>query len=253
MSAAVGPVETGPDYSVPALDKAFDVLELLASRSDALSQTEIADALGRSVGQIFRVLTTLEARGWLLRDRASGLYSFSMGAFDLAHRHPPLRGLLVAATPPMRELSDRVRQSCNLSVLDMGAVRVIAQVESPADFGYRVRVGALFPLASATGTVLVAGGEPDVRAELSGALDRGDVARLAVDGSLRRDDPQQPGITDLVLPVRDARGFERAALTVPYVSTSFSEVSADAVFAAASEAAQAISDRIQGGSQDSAR
>jgi DNA-binding IclR family transcriptional regulator len=238
---------------VPALDKAFDVLELLASRSDALSQTEIADAVGRSVGQIFRVLTTLEARGWLLRDRASGLYSFSMGAFDLAHRHPPLRGLLVAATPPMRELSDRVRQSCNLSVLDMGAVRVVAQVESPADFGYRVRVGALFPLASATGTVLVSGGEPDVRAELSGALDPGDVARLAVDGALRRDDPQQPGITDLVLPVRDARGFVRAALTVPYVSTSFSTVSADTVFEAASLAAQAISERIRGSSQDSAR
>ena len=35
----------------------------------------------------------------------------------------------------MRELSDRVQQSCNLSVLDMGAVRVVAQVESPADFG----------------------------------------------------------------------------------------------------------------------
>jgi DNA-binding IclR family transcriptional regulator len=244
---------SGPDYSVPALDKAFDVLELLASRSDGLSQTEIADAVGRSVGQIFRVLTTLEARGWLLRDRASGLYSFSMGAFDLAHRHPPLRGLLVAATPPMRELSDRVQQSCNLCVLDMGAVRVVAQVESPADFGYRVRVGALFPLDSASGTVLVVGGEPDVRAELLGALDARDVTRIAVDGSLRREDPQQPGITDLVIPVRDARGFARAALVVPYIATSFSAVPADTVFEAASEAARAISERIRGGSQDSAR
>jgi DNA-binding IclR family transcriptional regulator len=222
------PVETRPDYSVPALDKAFDVLELLASRSDALSQTEIAEAVGRSVGQIFRVLTALEARGWILRDRASGLYSFSMGAFDLAHRHPPLRGLLVAATPAMRELSERVQQSCNLSVLDMGAVRVVAQVESPADFGYRVRVGALFPLASATGTVLTTG------------------------EAVRRDDPQQPGITDLVLPVLDARGSVRAALTVPYVATTFSAMPVEKVFAAASQAAGAISQRIRGSSQGSA-
>ncbi len=106
------------------------------------------------------MLATLEARGWILRDRASGLYFFSMAAFDLAHRHPPLRGLLVAATPELRALSQEVRQSSNLSVLDMGAVRVIAQVESPADFGYQVRVGALFPLAGATGTVLVAEGSP---------------------------------------------------------------------------------------------
>ncbi len=240
-----------PEYSVPALDKAFDVLDLLASRSDSLSQTEIAEATGWSVSQLFRVLTTLEARGWLLRD--DGQYSFSMAAFDLAHRHPPLRGMLIAATPPMRELSRRVSQSCNLSVLDMGSVRVIAQVESPADFGYRVRVGALFPLASATGTVLVANGEPDLREQLLPALDPADVARLAEDGSLRRDDPQQPGITDLVVPVRDARGYVRAALTVPYVATSFSVIAPDEVLAHAQAAAQAISERIRGRSQEIAR
>jgi DNA-binding IclR family transcriptional regulator len=242
-----------PEYSVPALDKAFDILELLASRSGTMSQTEIAEAIGRSVGQVFRVLSALEARGWLLRDPASGHYSLSMAAFDLAHRHPPLRGLLVAATRPMRELSDRVRLSCNLSVLDMGAVRVVAQVESPADFGYRVRVGALFPLGTPTGTVLVEGSEPDVREQLAGRLEPGDQTLLAVDGSLRRDDPQQPGITDLVVPVRDARGYVRAALTVPYVATSVATMPVEKVFAAASRTAAEISRRIQGRSQGTAR
>ena len=241
------------EYAVPALDKAFDVLELLAERSDGLTQSEIAEATGRSVGQLFRVLSTLEARGWILRERASGLYFFSMAAFDLAHRYPPLRGLLVAATAEMRTLSQEVRQSCNLSVLDMAAVRVVAQVESPADFGYRVRVGALFPLATATGTVLVAEGEPDVRAELFDRLDPDDVARLAADGSLRRDDPLQAGITDLVVPIRDPRGFARAALTVPYVATSFSEFGVERVLEAAVRAGAAIGDRIRGSSQTAAR
>ncbi|HWM32598.1 MAG TPA: helix-turn-helix domain-containing protein [Pseudolysinimonas sp.] len=235
-----------PEYTVPALDKAFDVLDVLASRAGAMSQTDLAEATGRSVSQLFRVLTALEARGWVLRDEG-GMYSFGMGAFDLAHRHPPLRGLLVAATPPMRDLSDRVHLSCNLSVLDMGAVRVVAQVESPADFGYRVRVGALFPLNTPTGTVLVEGGEPDVREHLAGKLDPGDQKRLAVDGSIRRDDPQQPGIIDLVLPVRDSRGYVRAALTVPYVATTFATMPVEKVFAAASKAALEISARIQGG------
>ena len=217
-----------PEYSVPALDKAFDVLDLLASRSDGMSQTEIADATGWSVSQLFRVLTALEARGWLLRD-SGGEYSFSMAAFDLAHRHPPLRGLLVAATPPMRELSRRVSQSCNLSVIDMGSVRVIAQVESPADFGYRVRVGALFPRESATGVALTTG------------------------EAVRRDDPLQPGITDIVVPVLDDAGTARAALTVPYVATSFSVIAPDEVLAHAQAAAQAISERIRGSSQHPAR
>jgi DNA-binding IclR family transcriptional regulator len=50
-----------PDHSVPALDKALDILELLAGRSGGLSQAAIADAVGRSVNRVFRVLQTLEA------------------------------------------------------------------------------------------------------------------------------------------------------------------------------------------------
>ena len=107
-----------PEYSAPAVDKALDILEVLADRADGMTQTELAEATGRSVSQVFRVLMALENRGRIVRDRAAGLYSFSMAAFDLAHRHPPLRGLLIAATPVMRELADAIRQSCNLAVLE---------------------------------------------------------------------------------------------------------------------------------------
>ncbi|PZQ89659.1 MAG: IclR family transcriptional regulator [Leifsonia xyli] len=236
---------TQPDYSAPAVDKALDILEVLADREAGMTQTELAEATGRSASQVFRVLLALEGRGWIIRDR-TGLYSFSMAAFDLAHRHPPLRGLLVAATPIMRELATAVRQSCNLAVLDAGAVRVVAQVESPADFGYRVRVGASFPLASATGTVLVAGAEPGLREALRASVDPAELARIAPDGSLRRDDPREPGIADLVATVWDAAGHARAALTVPYVTTSFSEEDADRVRDAAVRAAAAIAERLAG-------
>jgi hypothetical protein len=219
-----------PEYSVPALDKAFDVLELLADSTRPLSQTEIAEATGRTVSQLFRVLATLETRGWVLRDPDSGLYSFSMAAFDLAHRQPALRGLLDASLPVMRALSERVRQSCNLSVLDAGAVRVIAQVESPADFGYRVRVGALFDAGTtATGAVL------------TGSLD-----------SLRRDDPLQAGITDLVVSIPGPTGA-RAALTVPYVATSFSGIPVAEVVVEAGAAAQLIAARLAGSSRSGHR
>jgi DNA-binding IclR family transcriptional regulator len=213
----------GPEYAAPALDKGLDILELLADQAGGLSQSEIADATGRSVGQIFRVLATLERRGYVSRDRQSGIYSFSMKTFDLAHRHPPLRGLIAVATPPMRDLADRVRQSCNLSVLDAGRVRVIAQVESPADFGYRVRVGAVFPVESTAAGAVLSSDAPE---------------------PVVRPDALQAGILDIVVPVRDG---ERtiAALTLPYVATTFSEVDADAVLAAAMEAADEISLRLR--------
>jgi len=222
-------VTTTPEYAAPALDKGLDILELLAGTSGALSQSEIADATGRSTGQIFRMLSTLERRGYVFRDKRSGLYVLAMKLFELAHQHPPLRGLVSVALPIMQELAHQARQSCNLAVLD-GAVldgtevRVIAQVESPADFGFRVRVGAAFDVATtATGAVLIAGSAE----------------------SLVRADTLHPGITDVVAPVRSASGTV-AALTVPYVATTFSEVDAEQVLQLAARAAKEISDVLQG-------
>ena len=229
-----------PDYAAPALDKALDILELLADQGTGLSQTEIAEAVGRNVSQIYRVLATLERRGYLMRDDRSGLYVLSMALFDLAHRHPPLRGLVQLAAGPMRSLADRVRQSCNLSVDDAGSVRVIAQAESPADFGYHVRVGARFPIeTTATGAVLTAG-----RADA--AAPAPEEAKALRAGYLTRPDRLQAGVTDVVVAVAGRAGETVAALTVPYVATSYSTVGLDEVVDAARATASEISARLGG-------
>lgn len=227
-----GPDATGPDYAVPALDKALDILEALADEGGGLSQGEIAALVGRTPSQVFRVLQRLERRGWIVRERPSGLYLLSTKMLELAHRHPPLRGLVAQALPVMRAVTDAVHQSCNLSILDAGRVRVIAQVESPAAFGFRVRVGAEFPIATPAGRVLTSG---------------------APDGCLRADDSLQPGITDLVAPVLDRDGVTVAAITVPYIATSFSERGIDSVLAEVRSAGRAVSSLLQGESPDAAR
>ncbi|MGA1835614.1 IclR family transcriptional regulator [Herbiconiux sp. 11R-BC] len=235
-----------PDYAVPALDKALDILETLADRPHALSQLEIAQAVDRSPSQIFRVLTTLERRGYLHRDPQSGAYSLSLRLFDLSHRQEPLRSLTDAALGPMRELANATGQSCNLSVLESGGVRVVAQVESPGDFGYRVRVGALFPLeTTATGAVLAAF-DASRAAPQEAAEGEPDAPGRAIrdDGFLERPDPLQPSITDVVFPVLNRERAALAALTVPYVATSFSAVPAARVRELASTAAARITEAL---------
>ncbi|WP_394769705.1 IclR family transcriptional regulator [Lacisediminihabitans sp.] len=246
MTDTRAPDARAPEYSVPALDKALDILELLADTAGGLSQAAIAEAVGRSVGQIFRVLQTLESRGYLHRDGASGLYFFSIMTFELAHRHDPVRGLRQAALGPMRRLSDDVQQSCNLGMLEAGRILILAQVESPASFGFRVRVGAEFPVEStATGAVLVACAAPGDRdAMLSTAADpafAARVARVAEQGFERMADSLQPGITDIVFPLIGASGVALAALTVPYVATTFSGARAQFVEERARAAAAEIS------------
>ena len=226
-----------PDYSVPALDKALDILELLADRSGGLGQATIAAEVDRTVGQVFRVLQVLEARGYLFRDPQSGLYTLSMRMFELAHRQDPVRGLVRAALGPMRALADEVGQSCNLGMTDTGRILILAQVESPASFGFRVRVGAEFPLeTTATGAVLRAfAAERAVSSELDD---------IVANGFLRRDDSLQPGVTDIVFPILGHDGHAIAALTVPYVNTSFSASGVRQVEDRARSAAAEISARL---------
>ena len=226
-----------PEYSAPAIDKALDILEVLADSSGLMSQLEIAKAVDRSPGQIFRPLMRLEKRGYIFREKQSGLYQLSMRIFDLAHRQEPLRSLLTAAVPVMRDLAAEVGQSCNLGILDTEQVRIVAQVESSADFGFRVRVGALFDLAhTATGNVLAA-----FSAGTYDGIDEDLLASIRTDGGLVLPDSAQPGITDVVVPILRSNGQDAvAALTVPYISTSYSSSGVDVVRVTALQAAHEI-------------
>ncbi|MEO8907332.1 MAG: IclR family transcriptional regulator [Microbacteriaceae bacterium] len=240
-----------PDYTVPALEKGLDVLELLANTATPIAQSAIAAHLGRSTGEIFRVLQTLENRSYISRDADSGLYLLTTRLLDLAGRQPALRGLILRAAGPMSELASRTEQSCNLAVLDGAQVRVVAQQESPADFGFRVRVGAAFPLGTtATGAVLLAFAATDQREALRAELARQGEKLRALDdrlerirsqGFAREEDARQAGIIDLSYPVFGADGTAVAALTVPYVATSYSTRDADAVAEKIESAAASIS------------
>ncbi len=224
--------ESTPGYSAPALEKGLDVLELLAHAAGPLTQRDIAAALGRSVGQLFRVLLTLERRGFAIRTEEGG-YLLSDRLFELAHRHAPRRGLLAAAAAPMRRLAEEVGQSCNLGVREGDVVRVVAQAESPTAFGFSVRIGAAFPLdTTVTGQVLQAFGD--------GEPDEPDLRELRRRGHGERQDSLHAGVTDVVYPVLGADGIAAAALTVPYVSTSYSGAGIGAVRAAVRRAADEI-------------
>ncbi len=145
----------------------------------------------------------------------------------------------------MRAFADDVQQSCTLGVIAAGRVLVLAQVESPANFGFRVRVGSEFPIdGTATGAVLTAFADPSaLEPWLTGLSEqtRRRVARIRERGFERADDGLQPGITDIVFPIFGRGQTAVAALTVPYVATSVRAARCQAVEDRALEAAKTIS------------
>ncbi len=153
-SAKVVP-SSGPAYSAPALEKGLDILEMLCRSNAPLSQTEIAEKLGRSVSEIYRMVTCLVSRNYVVN--MSDTYAITTKIFELAHTNPPTNRLLAEAGPIMQELSSELQQSCHLTVYNQGRQIVIAKADNPVGMGYSLRVGAhLDVLVSASGRALLA-------------------------------------------------------------------------------------------------
>lgn len=152
-------------YQAPALDKGLDILEYLSAQSIPLSQTEIAVGIEKTPNEIYRMLMSLESRGYILRDEVSGKYRLSLKLFYLSHRHSPIDELRKAAQFPLEELANTIRQSCHLSILYMNQVMVIIHAKSPGPIALSIEEGNLFPLPiTASGKVLLAYMPEDERA-----------------------------------------------------------------------------------------
>lgn len=218
--------EDGPSYSAPALDKGLDILELLAESETPLSQKAIAERLGRSVGELYRMVNCLVERGYLVN--VDEKYQVTTKLFELAHINPPTHRLLTEAVPIMHRLSGELEQSCHLSVYATGRQVVIAKVDSPTGMGFSLRVGAeLDVLVSASGRVLLAFQDAETRRlrieeSLARRPDHGDTQFGIVLDSIRErgfesmPSVQVRGLYAVAFPILDTRGSALAALTVPY-------------------------------------
>lgn len=142
-------------YNSPALDKGLDILEYLSTQAVNQSQTEIALGINKKPNEIYRMLINLEERGYIIKNQVSGKFKLSLKLYYLAHRHPPLYSLRIAALYPMQELSGFTKQSCHMSILSHGDFLIISQCSSPGPVSLSVEVGSRFPLYGSTSGYII--------------------------------------------------------------------------------------------------
>lgn len=213
-------------YSAPALEKGLDILELLCRSETPLSQKDIAHNLGRSVSEIYRMVTCLVERDYLAN--VDEKYHVTTKLFELAHVNTPTHRLLYEAMPLMQKLSGELDQSCHLSVYNQGRQVVVSKVDAPSGMGFSVRVGAeLDVIISASGRVLLAFQDKETRSmRVAEAIRRRpdhadpqigtilDAVRMRGFESIHS--VQVRGLYAVSFPVLDSQGHAIAALTVPY-------------------------------------
>ncbi|MEO1244352.1 MAG: IclR family transcriptional regulator [Pseudomonadota bacterium] len=217
------------EYSAPALEKGLDILEVLSSKNDGLTSKEISAALGKPMGQLFRMLVVLQQRGYVTYDAQSERYSLTLRIFDIANRLAPVRKLTQAATPLIRELSDTIQQSCHVVIYYDGKGHIVVQQDSPSERILVVRLGAEAPLAdTCSGHVLLAYADDEQRAKMLAAIPgyhrklsktaaKKITERVRSAGYESIQSAQIQGVRDIGFPIFDHMGRCVAALVVPFL------------------------------------
>jgi len=206
--------DEGTSYNAPAVDKALDVLELLGDSSRGMSLTGIADALGRSKQELFRVLVCLQERGYLLRDEAQ-VYRLSTKLFEIGSRHTSTQTLVARGTPHLQRLAALLSESCHLSIVVQNRMLVVARVECDADFVLAVRVGATFEMHCGTSGLVGLAFLPEQSRRKYWKQSRESARRIAAldsqlagireRGFVEMDSPMAMGVTDCAAPVLGGR------------------------------------------------
>jgi DNA-binding IclR family transcriptional regulator len=158
-----------PQYSAPALDKGLDILECLADARLPLSHLELAQTLGRTPGEIYRMLMRLEERGYVIRESESGKFRLTLRLYELGHKQNAPMLLRRAARFPMEALADQSGQACHLSV-QHGALLLVLMERMPARrVCLAVGEGTVTPLIqTSSGKVLLSRMTREAAAELLG-------------------------------------------------------------------------------------
>jgi DNA-binding IclR family transcriptional regulator len=245
-----------PDrYRAPALEKGLDILELLVSERSDLSLSNIAQKLGRSTGELFRLLQVLQRRGFVEQSDESGAYRLSGRLLSLGMDQSAVKTLIEIAPRHMRQLALDIGQSCHLAMHSEGEIVVIARMESAELIGFSVRIGYRRPLMHTVSGLILYAYQPAITRrrweehlrprpnteQLSSFQTKAD--RVRKKGHALQSSEFVHGVTDISAPIlRD--DVAAAALTVPFLSTTSSALSLEESIPHIVKAARAISSEL---------
>src|SRR5262249_41855942 len=131
------------NYTIQSVSHALDVLEQFSGDSDELGVTELSKRLKLHKNNVFRLLATLEARGYIEQNKASENYRLGVACLRIGHRFVSQMGLLRQARPIMTQVAKTGRETAFIAVLRHGAVVPLDAVEAEQPVHVISRVGDL--------------------------------------------------------------------------------------------------------------
>jgi IclR family acetate operon transcriptional repressor len=143
--------------TVRTLDRALDLITLLAQSDEGETLTALADKAGMAAATVYRLLSTMEARGFVAHDEREGRWRIGVETFRAGAAFVRATKLAEIGRAVMRELMEKADETVNLAIEQDGDVVFISQAESHQAIRAFFRPGTRAPMhASGIGKVLMA-------------------------------------------------------------------------------------------------
>lgn len=141
-------------YTIEAVDRALLVLEALAENPD-IGVTELAKQLGFTKTLTFRLLQTLEERGFVAKEGGQARYALGYRLAYLGSCVDQRQSVVVAASAIIDRLRDQTDENVNLIVRDGTRILILATRESRQSMRLFAQVGRRGPLHAGGGSTLL--------------------------------------------------------------------------------------------------
>ena len=219
-----------PRYIVPGLSRGLALLQLFPRSKPAKTLVELAAGLGLSRSATYRLVYTLEADGFIVRDAETRRYRLTSKTLDLGFEYLHAQAITETAQPFLRALSDRSNAAAHIAILDDWHCVYLARALPNAGLVSNLQLGARLPAhTTSSGRIMLAYQDEarlrsiydKLKKEIRGAMavpSQGEFgAKIAADrkrGYVFHKSTVDPGLVSLAFPVRDHTSQVIAAITV---------------------------------------
>lgn len=217
------------DYNIAAVDRTLDLLEAL-SRLGPASLAALAENAGCTRTAAFRLLRTLQARGFTIQDESRGLWRLGARWSALGRAASEQGALAATAMPFLATLGKATGENVYLRVRDGMESETVAIYQTDPTLRMYSEVGKRGPLHAGSSRILLAFAPEPVQTQLlAQRLNRytpatridttwiaADLQRIRSRGYLITSDEVVAGAVGIAAPVRDAAA---SVVAVLYISS----------------------------------
>ncbi|MBZ0253613.1 MAG: IclR family transcriptional regulator [Candidatus Methylomirabilis sp.] len=145
------------NYVIQSVSHALDVLEQFRGDVTELGVTELSKKLKLHKNNVFRLLATLEARGYVEQNRATENYRLGLKSLELGQTFIHQMGIIRQARPILEDMKAKCNETAYLGIMRDQDVVYVDVVETDHTVRVVSRIGARLPTyCTAVGKVQIA-------------------------------------------------------------------------------------------------